>query len=330
MEYKDYYSTLGVSKTATENEIKTAYRKLARKYHPDVNKDDPKAEDKFKEVNEAYQVLSDPEKRKKYDQFGSEWQRYQTSGGQPGGFDWGRWQAQPGQRTSYRTVSPDELNEMFGGAGGMGGFSDFFETLFGGFGSGGFTEGGFSSRQAAPGAGTRTRRSSARTRQAAADMENEIEITLEEAFSGTQRLLQFSDGRKIEAKIPRGVDTGSRVRLSGQAGGGDLYLRIKVLPHGTFTRQGDDLRVKVPVDIYTAILGGEVSVPTLEKSVRLTIPEETDSGKVFRLKGLGMPNLRQPDTRGDLFATVELHLPGRMTPAEKAKVRELKQMRHAG
>ena len=161
-------------------------------------------------------------------------------------------------------------------------------------------------------------------------MENEIEITLEEAYTGTNRLLQFSDGRKIEATIPKGVDSGSRVRLSGQAGGGDLYLRIKVLPHATFTRQGDDLRVRVPVDIYTAILGGEVSVPTLEKPVRLTVPEGTDSGKVFRLKGLGMPNLRKKDSHGDLYATVELKLPQHLTPAEKDKVRELRNMRHAG
>ena len=318
MEYKDYYKTLGISKTATEGEIKTAYRKLARRYHPDVNKE-PAAEDKFKEVNEAYQVLSDPEKRKKYDQFGSEWQRYQSTGGQPGGFDWGRWQTQPGDGTSYRTVTQEELNEMFGGMGGMGGFSDFFETLFGGM-------GGFSNQ-----AGTsRARRNPARQQKSNPDMENEIEITLEEAYTGTNRLLQFSDGRKIEATIPKGVDSGSRVRLSGQAGGGDLYLRIKVLPHATFTRQGDDLRVRVPVDIYTAILGGEVSVPTLETPGRLTVPEGTDSGKVFRLKGLGMPNLRKKDSHGDLYATVELKLPQHLTPAEKDKVRELRNMRHAG
>ena len=314
MDYKDYYNTLGVSKTASQGEIKTAYRKLARRYHPDVNKD-PKAEDKFKEVNEAYQVLSDPEKRKKYDQFGSEWQSYQSSGGQPGGFDWGRWQqtsqsAQPG----YRTVSQDEFSDMFGG---LGGFSDFFNTLFG---QGGFTQGTSFSRSS----GT-----SARTARSAQPMEHEVEMTLEEAYSGTKRVLQFEGGRKIEASIPAGVNTGSKVRLSGQAGGADLYLKIKVLPHKLFSRKGNDLTVTVPVDLYTAILGGEVSVEMLSKPVRLTIPEGTDTGKTMRLKGLGMPDLKKPGEHGDLYAHIEVHLPGHLTPAEKDKFREIRNMRRA-
>jgi len=314
MDYKDYYNTLGVSKTASQSEIKTAYRKLARRYHPDVNKD-PQAEDKFKEVNEAYQVLSDPEKRKKYDQFGSEWQSYQSSGGQPGGFDWGRWQqtsqsAQPG----YRTVSQDEFSDMFGG---LGGFSDFFNTLFG---QGGFTQGTSFSRSS----GT-----SARTARSAQPMEHEVEITLEEAYSGTKRVLQFEGGRKIEASIPAGVNTGSKVRLSGQAGGADLYLKIKVLPHKLFSRKGNDLTVTVPVDLYTAILGGEVSVEMLSKPVRLTIPEGTDTGKTMRLKGLGMPDLKKPGEHGDLYAHIEVHLPGHLTPAEKDKFREIRNMRRA-
>ena len=314
MDYKDYYNTLGISKTATEGEIKTAYRKLARRYHPDVNKD-PKAEDKFKEVNEAYQVLSDPEKRKKYDQFGSEWQRYQSSGGQPGGFDWGRWQQAPqGGQPGYRTVSQEEFNDMFGG---LGGFSDFFNTLFG--------QSGFSTGQSF----SRSSRSPQRAAQSAQPMEHEVEITLEEAYAGTKRTLQFEDGRKIEASIPPGVNTGSRVRLSGQAGGADLFLKIKVLPHSVFTRKGDDLTATVPVDLYTAILGGEVSVDTLGKPVRLTIPEGTDSGKKMRLKGLGMPNLKKPTEFGDLYARIEVHLPGHLTPAEKEKFREIRNMRHA-
>jgi len=314
MDYKDYYNTLGVSKTATEGEIKTAYRKLARRYHPDVNKD-PKAEDKFKEVNEAYQVLSDPEKRKKYDQFGSEWQRYQSSGGQPGGFDWGRWQQAPqGGQPGYRTVSQEEFSDMFGGPGG---FSDFFNTLFG--------QGGFSAGQTY----SRTSRSPQRAARTAQPMEHEVEITLEEAYSGTRRTLQFEDGRKIEASIPQGVRTGSKVRLSGQAGGADLFLKIKVLPHKVFTRKGDDLTATVPVDLYTAILGGEVSVDTLDKPVRLTIPEGTDSGKTMRLKGLGMPVLKNPGEHGDLYARIEVHLPAHLTPAEKEKFREIRNMRHA-
>jgi len=318
MEYKDYYKTLGLDKTAKEANIKSAYRRLARKYHPDMNPGKPEAEEKFKEINEAYQVLSDPEKRQKYDQFGSQWQQYRSTGGSPEDFNWGPWRSQPAGGTSYRTVSQEELNQMFGGMGG--GFSDFFETLFGGF-SGGFNT--QSSRQTNP--------ASARRRQSAApqDVQHEVEITLEEAFSGTKRLLQFEDGKRIEASIPPGVDTGSRVRLSGQAGGADLFLRIVVLPHAIFTRKGSDLYTRVPVDFYTAVLGGEVSVPTLTGAVRLTIPENTDTGKVFRLKGLGMPSLKNPQTRGNLYATVEIHLPQHFTPAEKDKVRELRNMRRA-
>ena len=316
MEYKDYYKILGLDKTAKEADIKSAYRRLARKYHPDVNPGKPEAEEKFKEVNEAYQVLSDPEKRQKYDQFGSQWQQYRSAGGSPEDFNWGPWRSQPSGGTSYRTVSQEELNQMFGG---MGGFSDFFETLFGGFGMGGVSP--KASHQ--PGAGTTRRGTASR------DVQHEVEITLEEAFSGTKRLLQFEGGKRIEASIPPGVDTGSRVRLSGQAGGADLFLRVVVLPHAVFTRKGSDLYTRVPVDFYTAALGGEVSVPTLTGAVRLTIPENTDSGKVFRLKELGMPGLKSPQTRGNLYATVEVHLPKHLTPAEKDKIRELRNMRRA-
>ncbi|MBP7032463.1 MAG: J domain-containing protein [Chloroflexi bacterium] len=318
MEYKDYYKTLGLDKTAKEADIKSAYRRLARKYHPDVNPGKPEAEEKFKEINEAYQVLSDPEKRQKYDQFGSQWQQYRSSGGSPEDFNWGPWRSQPAGGSGYRTMTQEELNEMLGG---MGGFSDFFETLFGGFGMGGFTP------QASRQSGSRSaRRSPANPSR---DVVHEVEITLEEAYSGTKRLLQLDGGKRIEASIPPGVDTGSRVRLSGQAAGADLYLRIVVLPHALFTRKGNDLYARVPVDFYTAVLGGEVGVPTLTNAVRLTIPENTDSGKVFRLKELGMPSLKNPKTRGNLYATVEIHLPQHLTPAEKDKVRELKNMRRA-
>ena len=195
MDYKDYYNTLGISKTATEGEIKTAYRKLARRYHPDVNKD-PKAEDKFKEVNEAYQVLSDPEKRKKYDQFGSEWQRYQSSGGQPGGFDWGRWQQAPqGGQPGYRTVSQEEFNDMFGG---LGGFSDFFNTLFGqsGFSTGqSFSRGSRSHSEPPSRWSTRWRSPSKKPTR------HETNITVRR-------------WQKIEASIPPGVNTGPECALA--------------------------------------------------------------------------------------------------------------------
>lgn len=317
MDYKDYYKILGVSKTATDEEIKNSYRNLARKYHPDINKD-ANAEDKFKEINEAYQVLSDPEKRKKYDQFGSEWQSYQHSGGQPGGFDWGRWQQSSGGKTSYRTVSPEEFNEMFGGSGGssgmggFGGFSDFFETLFG--------QGGFSSSY-----GGQTRQAQP-TKQ---NMEYGIDLSLHEAYTGTKRTLQFEDGRKIEASIPPGVRTGSKVRLGGQAGGAALFLKVNILPDPVFKRKNDDLYMDVPVDLFTAILGGEVGVNTMTKSIRLTIPEGSDSGQRFRLKGLGMPNLKSPTQFGDLYVTIQVAVPKHLTPAEKDKFREIRNMRVA-
>jgi curved DNA-binding protein len=315
MEYRDYYQTLGVKKSATQDEIKKAYRKLARKYHPDVNPDDPNAEEKFKDINEAYQVLSDKEKRQKFDQFGSQWKQYQQTGGRPDDFDWSQWttRGQPGG-SQYRTVSQEELEQMFGG--GLGGFSDFFETLFGGMG------GNRSSRRANPrGASQNLRRGE--------DIEHPVEITLDEAFHGTTRLLSFQNGRKIEAKIPAGVKTGSKVRLSGQGSGstrnaGDLYLKVTVKPDSRFERDGDNLRMNQPIDLFTALLGGEVTVTTLDKTVKLTITPETDSGKVFRLKGLGMPKLGSPDKHGDLYVTIEVTVPKNLTEEQKKKFKEIR------
>jgi curved DNA-binding protein len=300
MEFKDYYQILGVDKNASEAEIKKAYRKLARQHHPDVNPGDESAEERFKDINEAYQVLSDPEKRRKYDQFGSQWQQYERAGGQPEDF-WRQWGAQPGQSRS-RTVSPEEFEQMFGGGGGGFGFSDFFDALFGGGVPGG---GGFREQP----------RYQARPRRGR-DAEHSIEVTLEEAFYGTVRTLQWEDGRRIEARIPRGVKTGSRIRLQGQGGSGvsggaagDLYLQVRVLPHDRYERDGDDLHTSVPVDLYTALLGGQVDVSTIDRTVSLTIPAETANGRVFRLRGLGMPKLKNPDERGDLYAAVEVELP---------------------
>lgn len=316
MQYRDYYNILNIEKNATPEEIKKAYRKLAREYHPDVNPDDPNAEEKFKDINEAYQVLSDQDKRDKYDRFGSQWKQYQQNGGRAEDFDWSQWagQAQRGG-TQYRTVSQEELEQMFGG--GLGGFSDFFETLFGG------VSGARTARrptgQRTPGVQTFGR-----------DIEHPVEITLEEAFQGTTRLLNFEDGHRIEASIPAGVKSGSRIRLSGQGSGGaqgagDLYLKIKVRLHSTFDRKGDDLRISQPVDFFTALLGGETTVSTIDKSVKLSIPPETDSGKTFRLKGLGMPKLNNPDQRGDLYATIEVQVPKNLTPEQKQQFTALKE-----
>jgi curved DNA-binding protein len=315
MQYRDYYDTLGVSKTASQEEIKKAYRKLAREYHPDVNPDDPDAEEKFKDINEAYQVLSDEEKREKYDRFGSQWKQYQQAGGRAEDFDWSQWASQGGggRGTQYRTVSQEEFAEMFGG--GLGGFSDFFETLFGGMAGG-------RARRAYPG----TRPQNLRQGQ---DLEHTVDISLEEAFHGTTRLLTYEDGRRIEASIPPGVKTGSKVRLSGQGmegarGSGDLYLKVRVMSHDRYERDGDDLRIDQPVDLFTAVLGGEVTVSTIDKQVKLTIPAGTDSGKTFRLKGLGMPQLKNPDRRGDLYATVQVQVPKDLTAAQKEQFQALK------
>ncbi len=313
MEYKDYYKILGVDRNATEKEITKAYRKLARKYHPDVNPGSKDAEERFKEINEAHEVLADAEKRKKYDQLGASWQQWQNMGGDPRGFDWSQWYTQPGGGRVY--VQYGDLGDLFGG---IGGFSDFFQAIFGGAGQ--------------RGAGTQRTRAQPRAAPGQ-DYEQEVEITLEEAFSGTTRVLQ-KDGRRLEVKIPAGVQTGSKVRMRGEGGAsfgggakGDLYLKVRVLPHRTFERKGNDLHCEVPVDLYTAILGGEVRVPTLKGGAMLKIPPETQSGKTFRLKGQGMPHLKDAQRRGDLHAKVRVKVPQKLTDKEKELFRQLASMR---
>jgi len=346
MDYKDYYKTLGVKKNAGADEIKKAYRKLARKYHPDVNPGDKSAEERFKEINEAYEVLSDEDKRGKYDRFGAEWQQYSRAGGRPEDFNWGQWGGsagaggQPGGG-QYRTVSPEEFEQMFGrGASSAGGgsFSDFFEMLFGmgGRGATGTARQGFGGNFSAGSADFGDLFGDAGGRAAAPslDQEHPIQITLEEAAQGTTRTLQWEDGRRLEARIPRGVRTGSRVRLTGQAGAGDgragdLYLKVEVLPHAIYERDGDDLRMTLPVDLFTVLLGGKVNVPALDKTVSLSIPAGTRNGKVFRLAKLGMPKLRQPDTRGDLYVTVSVELPRHLSDEEKSLVREWQTVRQS-
>lgn len=309
MEYKDYYRILGVEKVASEKDVKQAYRRLARKYHPDVNPNNKAAQEKFKEINEAYQVLSDSDKRRKYDELGVNWQayeQYQRAGGQ-GPFQWG------GGGAQYRTVTPEEFENIFGGLGGdLGGFSDFFRTFFGG---------GFETVRAQP----RARRGQ--------DIEQPVEISLEEAYRGATRILH-KDGRRLEIKIPAGVKTGSKIRYAGEgtpgtrgASAGDLYLRVQIAAHPTFEREEDDLRCEIPVDLYTAILGGEVNVPTLKGQLALKIPAETQAGRTFRLVGQGMPRLNEPNAFGDLYAKVRATLPERLTAAERELFEKLAQMR---
>jgi curved DNA-binding protein len=318
MEYKDYYKTLGVDKNATEKEIKRAFRRLARQCHPDVNPDNPQAEERFKEINEANEVLSDPEKRSKYDRLGADWQRWQKTGGAPGDFDWSRWSSgQPGGRVHVRYGTPEDFQDIFGDGSP---FSDFFSQIFGGTG-GSRGARGFQ-HQMQPERGQ--------------DYEQPVEITLQEAFQGTTRVLQ-KDGQRLEIKIPPGARTGTRVRMSGaggaSAGGrqaGDLYLRLKVLDDPRFERKGDDLHTTVKADLYSLVLGGEVHVPTMTGEAVLTVPAGTQNGQTFRLRGKGMPHLRKPDQHGDLYARVEAQLPRRLTSRQKELFEELRQIGSAG
>ncbi len=319
MEYKDYYGILEIDANASQDEIKKAYRKLARKFHPDHNPGNEAAEGKFKEINEAKEVLSDPEKRKKYDQFRSQWKSYRESGGNPDGYNWEQWRPESESSYSYRTVTPEEFETLFGGAGG---YSDFFETLFGGTAkqrsAGGF--GGEDISFSSPRHGR--------------DSEYGVSVTLDEAFHGTTRSLQWEDGRTIKAKIPRGVQTGSRVRLKGQGapgarGGepGNLFLMVDVLPDSRFQRNGDDLSTTIIVDLFTMLLGGSVTVTGIDRSVRLDISSQTPNGRTFRLKGLGMPLMRNPEKRGDLFVTVAAALPKTLSAEEKAIIQQWKKTR---
>lgn len=303
MNMKDYYAELGVAPDADDQVIKQAYRQLARQYHPDVNPGDKQAEERFKAINEAYQTLGDPQKRRQYDAFRQQYQQWQQSGRQPG-FDGGYWQAGPGTHV-YTTghFDPQDFADLFGS---NSPFGDIFGSIFGRAGYDGDV-------RPAPGR----------------DLEVPVEISLEEAFHGTTRSLQLGD-QHIEARIPRGVNTGSRVRLANQGrlngiGGmtGDIYLRIQVQPHPRFEREGHNLRTDVPVDIYTAAVGGEARVTTLDGTVLLKIPPRTQADKVFRLRGKGMPRLDRPDERGDLYARVKLVLPDVLSDSELATLREL-------
>jgi len=306
MEYLDYYKILGVDRNASDKEIRKAYRRLARQYHPDVNPGDAKAEERFKQINEAYQVLSDKEKRKKYDDLGRSYQQWSRMGGQPGGFDWSRWftSQQPG---GYRVEFTDA---DFGGSGDI--FSEFFRNIFGGGFSGGFE------RQRAPRQGV-----------AGQDLEVVAQITLEEAYHGTTRTVQVGD-RRLNVSIPAGARTGTRVRLSGQgergyAGGqnGDLYVIVEVADHPVFRREGDDLHLDLRVPLYTAVLGGPTKVPTLTGEVTLRIQPGTQSGQSVRLKGKGMPVLRQKGVYGDLYAHILVQVPTNLSETEQALFREL-------
>ncbi|MGB1249912.1 MAG: DnaJ C-terminal domain-containing protein [Candidatus Promineifilaceae bacterium] len=292
MDYKDYYKILGVSKSADEKTIKKAYRKLARQYHPDHNPNNPAAEDKFKDVNEAYEVLGDSENRTKYDQLGANYHRWKQSGGAQGGFD------------------------PFGGMGGMGGMgggsgniADILAQMFGG---GGAQPGG-------------------RTQPLRQDSEQDIDITLEEAYHGTIRTMVDANGERLNIKIPRGAKNGTKVRLRGKGGrGGDLYLITKVRPHKVYERDEASptvLRRTIEVDMLTALLGGEARVETLKGAINLKIMPGTQGGRTVRLRGRGMPDIKQNDKYGALLATIQIVIPQDLSDAERALYEQLRTLR---
>lgn len=290
MEYKDYYKTLGVDRKASVDDIRKAYRKLAMQYHPDKNPGDKKAEDKFKEINEAYQVLSDEQKRARYDQLGSAYSNFRTSGGRPGDFRWDDWFQQQ-QGTQQRG------EDIFGGAGG---FSDFFRTIFG-----------------------EAIRSAGREQQPAEQgYQQEAEITFKEAYNGTLRQIQ-TNGRTLQVRIPAGVKTGSKVRVAGAGPDGlDLYLVVNIIDGGQFERDGQDLYTTSSVNVLTLVIGGEAEVETPTGKVMLNIPAGTQVDQVFRLAGRGMPSLKTPHTKGDLFVKLKPLVPKYLSPKQRELLEE--------
>jgi curved DNA-binding protein len=312
MKPPDYYQDLGIPRNASESEIKKAYRKLAMKHHPDRNRGNREAEEQFKKINEAYEVLSDPKKRARYDQLGSAYRNFQNSGANPEDFDYTPFRG-GGTRVEY-----GDLSDLFGN------FSDFFQSIFGDIPiqqSEIFTRTGGRVRQA----GTRAPRGELPA--------VEVTITLAEAFQGAKRIIQ-KENRRLEVKIPPGARTGTRIKLKGEGaaglGGsaGDLFLAVTVAPSPNWERREDDLYTEAPVDVYTMMLGGEARVSTIDsKSVLLTIPPETRAGQSFRLNGLGMPHLHNPSARGDLFVKVQPDLPSRLNDEEKRLWNELSRLR---
>jgi curved DNA-binding protein len=337
MEFQDYYKTLGVPRTATQAEIKKAFRKLARESHPDKLPGDKVAERRFKDVNEAHAVLSDPSKREKYDRFGRDWEAYERAGAAAGSAGAGRGNpfGPNGPFAGYAGASgagPGGVRYEFRTTGDPGAFSDFFRMMFGDEGaaadepeafstSGGSMDDILASMGYAGTGRGRTRPGADRVGQARlAPVEATAEMTLEEAFHGSSRIVEVH-GRRLEVTIPRGVDTGSRIRLSGKGPDGrDLVVVTQIGPHRTFTRNGADLEREVPITLREALLGDEIHVVTLKGRVLLKLPEGTQNGRKFRLKGQGMPRLRA-EGAGDLYVRVKVILPTHLSHDAKAAAR---------
>ncbi len=312
MEYKDYYRILGVERSASGTEIKRAYRKLARQLHPDVNPGNSQAEERFKTVNEAYEVLGDAEKRAKYDRLGASWQQWQRRGRDPNQYDWSQWFA--GAPSGARVQWGGDLGDLFGGSG-VGAFSDFFRAFFGGA------------------AGAAASRAGGQRTGSVGNLEAPVEITLEEALRGTTRLLE-RDGRRIRVKIPPGARSGSKVKVPGKGSvgyesgpPGDLFLNISLKPHPVFQTDGNDLRSTIELDVTTAVLGGEIRVATLNGDVSLRIPPGTNPGTTFRLRNKGLPHPRGSNRRGDILVRVRVRVPTHLNARERELYEELAGMR---
>jgi curved DNA-binding protein len=314
MEFKDYYKILGVDKNATQEEIKKAYRKLALKYHPDRNPGDKAAEEKFKEITEAHEVLSDPEKRKKYDQLGANWKYYQNMNANQA-HDWFGGNFGGGGRTYHFSVG--DFDDLFGG---LGGFSDFFKSFFGG--------GGFASSETDFGTYARGRNGSRKGQ----DYETTLNITLAEALTGTKRQIVV-DGRKINVKINPGITDGQKLRVRNQGGEGinggergDLYLKIHIIADPFFERKGDDLYYTLDVDIFSAVTGTTKTIKTLDgKKIAVKIPPRTDSSKILRIKGMGMPKANNIGARGDLFIRLNFTVPENISKEDLDIIKRLKE-----
>lgn len=321
MEYKDYYKILGVERSASKDEIKRAYRKLALKTHPDRNPGDAKAEERFKEINEAYQVLSDAEKKAHYDELGQSYSQWQQGGAPAGGFNWEQWYTNSPTGNTRPNYSRTGAGTPSGNAGGFedifgSDFSEFFRRIFGGMPDIGDQPGSRST-------GQRIRRAATPAYQ------QEATISLAESYQGTTRRIDV-DGRRLEIKIPAGAKTGTKVRFPNIVPTGndgqkaDLYLLIRVADDPRFQVRDSDLHTEVTIDLYTAVLGGEVTVQTLSGNVLLTIPAGIQPGQSVRLAGRGMPHLGAPATRGDLFAHIKVMLPQKLTPKQKDLFQQLK------
>jgi len=316
MDYKDYYKILGVEKSATPDDIKRAYRNLAKKYHPDKNPGDKLAEERFKEINEANEVLSDPEKKARYDQISNSYSSWQQAGGSPGSFQWEDLFG-GGYGGGAQRVEVNDLGDLFGN---MGGFSDFFRTFFGGAGArraSSQPNRAYQQRYSAP--------------QQPSNYKQELTISLYEAFHGTERVIQIGD-QKIEVKIPAGSKSGTKVRVAGVGPGnahgskGNLYLHIRVASDTRFSREGDDLHARVKIDLLTAVLGGSVEVETMTGTVELKIPPGTQSEQKMRLKNKGMPKLKQKNENGDMIVTVHVNIPKKLSSKEKLLFKQLKEI----